>query len=59
MTAWVEDPANADEELTYQDARVKWDCSKKQLEAAVHKLRRLGKIETPKLIRVAPTLRGF
>ena len=53
MKAWVADPLNADEELTYRDALAKWGISQKQLENAVFKLRRKGLIETPKLIRAA------
>ena len=53
MTAWVRDPLNSDEELTYQDALAKWSCSQKQLENAVYKLRLRGLIETPKIIRRA------
>ena len=53
MTEWVADPLNADEELTYLDALAKWECSQKQLENAVYKLRLRGLIETPKIIRRA------
>lgn len=43
--------ANPDEELTYEDALHKFGCTQKHLEVTLARLRAVGWIETPKLIR--------
>lgn len=44
---------NPDEELTMNDAMVKFDCTSRQLHETLIRLRSVGVIETPKLIRRA------
>ena len=44
---------NRDEELLYEDALVKFDCTPKQLLTTLARLRAIGAIETPKIIRAA------
>ena len=44
---------NRDEELLYEDALVKFGCTPKQLLTTLARLRSLGVIETPKIIRAA------
>lgn len=44
---------NPDEELTFDDAKVKFDCTEKQLANTLVRLRAVRVIETPKIIRAA------
>ena len=44
---------NRDEELLYEDALVKFCCTPKQLLTTLARLRSIGAIETPKIIRAA------
>ena len=44
---------NPDEELTFDDAKVKFDCTEKQLQNTLARLRAVRVIETPKIIRAA------